>query len=179
LGTDRLTLRKFRVSDASRVEELAGAREVAEMTLNIPYPYESGLAEEWFQSHQDDFESGEGVVFALIRKDNLELIGAMGLIFTPRFHRAELGYWIGKPYWGLGYATEAAHEIVRYGFEERGLNRIYATHMTKNPASGRVMQKLGMTQEGCLRQHALKWDEFVDMAIFGLLKKEWSENLSG
>jgi len=178
LSTERLTLRKFRVSDASTVETLAGSRDVAEMTLNIPHPYEAGLAEEWFQSHQDDFEKGEGIVFAIVLKDSLELIGAMGLIFTRRFNRAELGYWIGKPYWGRGYATEAAKELLRYGFEECGLNRIYATHMTRNPASGRVMEKIGMEQEGKLKEHALKWDEYVDMAIYGILKDDWAVKVS-
>jgi len=174
LDTARLTLRKFRVSDAPVVEELAGAVEVAEMTLNIPHPYEVGLAEEWFQTHQSDYELGEGVVFAMVNKETLDLIGAIGLIITPRYSRAELGYWIGKPFWGKGFATEAAHELLRFGFQELKLNRIYATHMTQNPASGRVMEKLGMTREGILRQHALKWDKFVDLATYGILSHEWT-----
>lgn len=173
LNTKRLNLRKFRVSDSQVVEQLAGAIEVAEMTLNIPHPYLEGQAEEWFRSHQEDYEKGEGVVFALVLKDSLELIGAMGFLLSPQFNRGELGYWIGKPYWNQGYATEAAIELLRFAFKDLKLNRVFATHMTRNPASGRVLDKIGMSREGLLRQHALKWDTFVDMAIYGILKQEW------
>jgi RimJ/RimL family protein N-acetyltransferase len=86
---------------------------------------------------------------------------------------AEIGYWIAVPYWGRGYATEAAAEIVRYGFEERNLQRVFACHFTRNPASGRVLQKAGMKYEGTLRQHVRKWDEYVDVAFYGVLRHEY------
>ena len=88
---------------------------------------------------------------------------------------AEIGYWIGKPYWSQGYCTEAAREVVRYGFEVLNLNRIQARHMTKNPASGRVMEKVGMKYEGRLRQSLLRWDQFEDVAIYSILRDESSD----
>ena len=176
LKTDRLILRRFEHSDADEIQQLAGAHEVAEMTLNIPHPYIDGMAEIWIETHQEEFESGMGVVFAVVEQETDHLVGAVGLIVTQRFNRADLGYWIGKPYWGRGYATEASREILRYGFIDLKLNKISATHMTRNPASGRVMEKIGMEKEGLLKQHALKWDEFVDLAVYGLLAKNWRRN---
>lgn len=146
---------------------------MAEMTLNIPYPYLDGMAETWMDSHQQDFELGRSVVFALVNRSSHQLVGTVGLMIEKRFHRAELGYWVGKPFWGQGYATEASFAVIHYGFKEVGLNRIFATHMTRNPASGRVMEKLGMQYEGTLKQHALKWDTYVDLAAYGILHEDW------
>ncbi len=173
IKTERLLLRGFQPADASEIQALAGAFEVAEMTLNIPHPYLDGMAETWMESHQKDFESGEGVVFAMIEMQSGSLVGAVGLTVTKRFNRADLGYWVGAPFWGKGYATEASNAVLKYGFEEMHLNKIHASHMTRNPASGRVMQKIGMEQEGVLKQHALKWDQFIDLAVYGILSSTW------
>jgi len=174
--TERLLLRGFQPADAPAVQRLAGSTEVAEMTLNIPHPYQDGMAEDWMASHQQDFNSGAGVVFAMVDVQSDNLVGAIGLMITERFKRAELGYWVGHPFWGRGYATEAAQAVLKYGFEKLQLNKIYATHMTRNPASGRVMQKIGMDQEGVLKQHALKWDQFVDLAAYGILSSAWNKH---
>ncbi len=172
LTTSRLTLRPFTLDDAPTVKELAGAREVAETTLNIPHPYNEGMAEEWIGTHQDAFDRGETVTFAITLRNEAVLIGAIGLSVNKTHHLAEIGYWIGRPYWNQGYCTEAAQEVVRYGFSVLDLNRVQARHMTKNPASGRVMLKAGMTYEGTLRQSALRWDEFQDVAIYSMLRDE-------
>ena len=169
LRTDRLTLRPFTPADAPAVQALAGAYEVAVSTLVIPHPYPDGAAEEWIATHRDDFERGRIHHFAI---DDGQLTGAMALILKGD-GIGEIGYWIGVPFWGRGYATEAAREIVRYGFESLDLNRIFACHYTRNPASGRVLQKAGMTYEGTLRQHWKKWDEYVDLAFYGVLRGEW------
>ena len=175
LQTERLLLRGFRPADAPAVRELAGAFEVAKTTLNIPHPYKESMAEAWISTHQEDFEAGRSLIFALTLAEQQQLIGAMGLIITSRYNRAELGYWVGKPYWGHGYATEAAAAVLRFGFQELNLNKIHASHMSHNPASGRVMQKIGMQQEGLLQQHALKWDQFVDLAVYGILATDWRQ----
>ncbi len=138
LSTVRLTLRPFRPQDAPDVSRLAGDREVAANTLTVPHPYEEGMASEWIAGHAPAAAAGERVVFALVHEAGL--VGAMGLDFAPEHARAELGYWVGRPSWGQGFASEAARELVRYGFEVLGLNRIQAHHMVRNPASGRVLE---------------------------------------
>lgn len=87
--------------------------------------------------------------------------------------RAEMGYWIGKPCWNRGYCSEAAEALLKYGFETLGLNRIFAHHMSSNPASGKVMQKIGMKREGFLRQHVRKWDVYEDLELYAILRSEY------
>jgi RimJ/RimL family protein N-acetyltransferase len=119
------------------------------------------------------FEAGEGCAFAIVLRDSGKLVGSVALSTSARFQRAELGYWIGKPYQNNGYATEASEAVLEYGFLSLNLNRIHASHMRRNPASGRVMEKLGMSREGCLRQHAERDGIFEDLEVYGLLRSEW------
>jgi len=174
LQTERLVLRAFTREDALDVQRLAGAREIARMTLLIPHPYADGAAEEWISTHRPAYEVGEHVTFAVVLREEGTLVGSITLGLNPRDDNAELGYWIGVPYWGRGYCTEAAREMVRYGFEELGLHRIHASHFGSNPASGRVMQKVGMRYEGTGREHYRKWGDYEDRVDYGLLASEYS-----
>jgi RimJ/RimL family protein N-acetyltransferase len=167
-----LVLRPFELSDSPRVQFLAGDRAIAATTLIVPHPYEDGMAEQWIGAHQERFERGQEVVFAITRKDGGEVIGAIGLTLNLAQEIAVLGYWIGKAYWGCGYCTEAGRAVLRYAFGQLHLHRVHARHLTHNPASGRVMQKLGMRHEGRLRQHVKKWDEFFDVEVYGILRSE-------
>lgn len=176
LTTTRLNLRPFALADAPDVQRLAGDRAIAEMTASIPHPYPDGAAEEWIGTHQEAFDKGIGVCFAIVEKQQNALVGSISLMKISAGHQAELGYWIGKPFWSNGYCTEAAREVVCYGFEQRGLVRIHACHIGRNPASGRILQKLGMQQEGCRRRHVRRWDCLEDLEMYGILKEDW-ENL--
>jgi RimJ/RimL family protein N-acetyltransferase len=175
LTTPRLILRAFEPADAAEVTRLAGDFAVADTTLNVPHPYEHGDAEAWIATHRPGFAAGELANFAILRRDDRQLLGAIGLQIERRFARANLGYWIGKPYWNQGYCTEAASAVVRYAFVDLSLNRVFASYLTRNPASGRVMQKLGMQREATLREHALKWDRHEDLVVCGLLRREWRD----
>lgn len=174
LHTDRLLLRPFTSADAKDVQRLAGDKAIADTTLNIPHPYLDGVAEEWIATHQSGFEARKVVNFAVVSRDTGELFGCASLInLSARYERAELGYWIGRPYWNKGYCTEAARAVVEYGFSVLELRRIYARFLKRNPASGRVMEKIGMLREGCLREHAKKQEQFEDIVLYGVLKSEW------
>jgi RimJ/RimL family protein N-acetyltransferase len=176
LQTARLVLRPYALTDAPDLQRLIGDREVASTTTNIPHPYEEGMAEAWINAQPDLFEQGQGVNFAITTPADDALIGGMGLRLTPAHQHGELGYWIGVPFWNHGYCTEAAQAVVTYGFETLALHRILAYHMTRNPASGRVMEKIGMRYEGCLRQHICKWGVFEDAAVYGILKSEFDDS---
>lgn len=141
LSTDRLVLRPFSPADAPDVQRLAGAREVADTTLGIPHPYPDGAAEGWIATHRESAASGTFYTFAIARKEDGALVGAIRLTVNQTHNKAELGYWIGVPFWRNGYATEAACKAVEFGFEMVGLNRVFARCFTRNPASARVMQK--------------------------------------
>ncbi len=173
LRTERLILRPFDLSDANDVRHLAGERAIASVTLHIPYPYEEGMAEEWISGHQESFEKGEKVTFAIVRIEKETLIGAIGLMLTQEDQRGEIGYWIGRPYWNNGYCTEAARAVFKYGFTRLNLNRIHGYHFKRNSASGRVMQKIGMSHEGCQRQQVKKWEFFQDLELYGILRKDY------
>ena len=176
LITDRLILRPFKLNDAAEVRRLAGDRSIADTTLNVPHPYEDGMAEKWISTHAETFAGRNGVTFAITHAPDDALVGAIGLMgMAKEGHQAELGYWVGRPFWARGYCTEAGRAVLRYAFSDLGLLRVHATHMTRNPASGRVMQKLGMRHEGTRRQHAKKWDKLEDVEIYGILKDDWIE----
>ena len=102
-------------------------------------------------------------------------MGAIGLHVEQKHERAEIGYWLGVPYWGHGYTTEAARAVVDYAFRAGGINRVFACHFTSNPASGRVLLKIGMQHEGTMRQHIVKWGERVDVDYYGIVREDWEK----
>jgi RimJ/RimL family protein N-acetyltransferase len=170
LRTDRLVLRPFTLDDAARVRALAGAREVYATTLNIPHPYDDGIAESWIRSHQPQFEIGQGVTLAVTLETDGLLIGAIGLLIQTAHRRAELGYWLGVPYWNHGYCTEAARAIIGYGFDVLGLHKITSRYILGNDASERVMIKAGMRKEGELVDEILKDGCFHTLGVYGLIR---------
>jgi [ribosomal protein S5]-alanine N-acetyltransferase len=178
LTTARLVLRPYELADAARLQQLAGDRAIADTTLNMPHPYEDGMAETFIGKREKEWREGKDLSFA-VTLPGAGLIGGAGLMnFSVRHRHAEIGYWIGREFWGRGYCTEAAAAVVRFGFERLDLNRIFAWHMTRNPASGRVMLKLGMTHEGRMRRHVERWGKFEDLEFYGLLREEWTAGQS-
>lgn len=168
-------LRPFTLDDAPDVAELAGHPEVAATTLHIPHPYELSAAESWIRMHHTWWNTGELANFAVALRESGALVGAIGLVPNARHANAEMGYWVGRPYWGRGYATEAAREVVGFGFRELGLHRVHAHHFSRNPASGKVLLKAGMRHEGRLREHVRKGDAFEDVETYGILRSEFTD----
>ncbi len=170
LRTKRLLLRRFRESDIPDIVRLAGAREVAATTARIPHPYTEADAQHFLALQEnDDF----GYAFAITLASTRELAGAVGLHPTPHQPSAELGYWIGVPYWRNGYATEAAEAVVAFGFDVLKLHRIFAGYFRGNEASRRILEKLGFQHEGCSREDILKWGKFLDRENYAILESEW------
>jgi [ribosomal protein S5]-alanine N-acetyltransferase len=168
LETARLILREFSASDIAELVPLIGAPEVAATTLRIPHPYEEKHAREFLASVRKQHE----LRLAIRLKSDGRLVGGIGLHPENEHRRAELGYWIGVPFWGNGYATEAGRELVGYGFEKAKLNRIFATVFRGNRASERVLLKLGMHHEGRIREGVLKWGKFLDLELYSILRRE-------
>ena len=174
LKTARLVLRPFAFDDALAVQVLAGAHEVADTTMHIPHPYPAGAAEQWIATHPAMWDAGTGVTFAVTDAGNGVFMGAVALTIAPVHALGELGYWLGVPYWNRGYCTEASRAVVDFGFTRLGLHRVQARHLTRNPASGRVLQKLGMQSEGVHRDAIRKNDRFENLAIYAVLADEWT-----
>ncbi|MDN7011755.1 GNAT family N-acetyltransferase [Methanoculleus sp. FWC-SCC3] len=171
LATDRLLLRPYTLSDARAVQRLCGNYAVSATTL-LPYPYPDGLAEVWIASLSEGTERGDAVAFAVTLARDGPLIGGARLRIESVHARGELGFWIAKSCWGRGYATEAVRAVIEYGFSALGLHRIHAMHFSRNPASGRVMEKCGMVHEGRFRGHVKKWGIYEDVDIWGILSKQ-------
>lgn len=173
LMTERLTIRPYVAGDAFDVERLAGMREIADTTLNIPHPYPHGGAAEWIRLHAPAWIDGTSATFAIVGQKTGALVGTISLIIKREHQRAELGYWIAVDCWNRGYATEASRKIIDFGFETLGLHRIESRHFLRNPASGRVMEKIGMKQEGIERDLVMKWNRFESLALYSILEPEW------
>ncbi len=122
LRTARLMLRSLEPGDVPALVRLAGAREIAAMTTRIPHPHAEQDALDFLAQAQEEFRDGRSISFAITILPTGELCGGMRLDLTPEHRRAELGYWIGLPFWGRGYATEAATAVVAFGFDTLGLN---------------------------------------------------------
>ena len=147
LETERLILRPFELTDASRVTLLAGDERIADVTANIPHPYPEGLAETWILSHAEKWVKNELASFAIVQRDFNILIGCIS-VMNIRNLEGELGYWIGVKYWNKGYCSEACKIVVEFCFDTLNLKRVHAHHLSRNPASGRVLEKSGLSRIG-------------------------------
>ena len=176
LSTERLVLRELTLDDARAVADRAGDKRVARYLIAVPSPYPVSLASRWIVARRAWWPQGRGVTLAVARRASpSELIGTVSLRRFVRDRRAELGYWLGADAWGQGIATEAAAALVDLGFTELGLARIYAHVLEGNAASCRVLEKLGMINEGIRRRHVRKGRKLVDVSLWGLLVDEWRE----
>lgn len=179
LLTERLLLRPFTVDDGPRVEQLAGAREVADTTLSLPHPYPVGGGVQWIATHAAAWQGRERCTLAvsLLSAPN-DVLGAIALDLSTVHARGELGYWIGKEFWNRGYATEASSALIEFAFHDLGLHRVQARHFLRNPSSGRVMQKVGMHLEGVLRDAYVRWGRFEDVAMYAILNPDTNGSLT-
>lgn len=173
LETKRLLLRKLTMQDASDIEKYAGDYDVAKTTLSIPHPYPKGSGISFIQSTERAEQMGKVILFAIEEKHSGQFIGVMNFNLSKEHQRAELAYWIGKPFWGKGYGTEAAQKLIGYGFEKLDLNKIHAAAFASNPGSWRIMEKVGMKREGLLQQHLVRFHEVHDVVYYGILKEDY------
>ncbi|MBX3579767.1 MAG: GNAT family N-acetyltransferase [Rhizobiaceae bacterium] len=144
LSTERLTLRVPREADIPELVELANNRRVAEMLARLPHPY--GEAEGRTFIALVAGQPLSGAAYSLRQKSDDAFVGVAGLNATAR--GLELGYWIGEPYWGQGFATEAAHALVDLAFRETSIPVLHVSCRVINPASRRVIHKCGFQYAG-------------------------------
>lgn len=173
LESERLLLRRFEDSDAPIVQELLNDPDVTGNLMDTTLPYSLTDAQAMIASSQQAYADETAYVFAVVRKSNDTLVGYCGLALQPEHQRGEITYWIGRPYWWQGYATEAAKCVVRFGFEHLELNRIYAHVMKRNTASAGVLTKAGLRLEGMQQQGIHKDGVFEDVEFHGLLRRDY------
>jgi RimJ/RimL family protein N-acetyltransferase len=148
-------------------------RDIYDRTLRIPFPYtDAAAAADWLALVATITEQqGRPVQFAVRSADDA-LIGGCGFdgLQGGKSHRAEVGYWLARPFWGRGIMTAVVQRACRHAFAEFGLVKITAHVFPHNQASARVLDKCGFQEEGFLRKHFLKGGQFVDARLFALLK---------
>ena len=168
LETKRLALRMPRLGDAKAMVALANDRRIAENTARIPHPYKLADAENFISGTNKGL--ADAVFLITLRGDTV--IGACGV--TALDDQAELGYWLGVPYWGKGYATEALHALIDYAFTDLGHEALNAGARVTNPASRRVLEKCGFqwTGVGLYRISSIKSSAPIDR--FRLERGIWS-----
>jgi RimJ/RimL family protein N-acetyltransferase len=173
LTTERIRLRPFLADDAALLVQLAGTFEVADTMLSIPHPLSPAAARSMIAANAAQFQAGRSVHFAMEHEVSRDLVGAVELREIDRENaNAELAFWVAPAEWGQGYASETASEVLRYGFADLGLNRIQAHHLIRNPSAGAVLSRIGMKQEGVLREFVRKWDVFEDVAVYAALRSD-------
>ncbi len=168
-----VVLRDFVPGDAGRVAELCGDAAVALVTAAIPHPYSGADATAWIATHRDAREAGTAWTYAITRADDGALVGAIDLRAAAG-PGGNLGYWIGRPYWGCGYATTAARALLAMAFLGLELDALGATHLARNPASGRVLEKCGMTLARRERRPH-RGGPAEEMCVWSITRERWSE----
>jgi RimJ/RimL family protein N-acetyltransferase len=146
-------------SDVKAIATLMNDWDVVKNLASPPFPYLEEHAREFVDRQEDRRAKGTDFVFAITRKSDSAFIGKCGVHL--RETGFELGYWLGRPYWGQGYATEAAAEVLAFGFRNLRADHIWAGWFHDNPASGRVLEKLGFKPNGCDRRDSAARGESV------------------
>ena len=173
LHTLRLTLARLEISDIPTIVKYVGNPNITNNLRNVPHPYYEKDAIFWLNMVRQGFDNQTDYSFRLGLKETNEFIGAMSLHVKKPHHKAEAGYWIGESFWGQGYATEALRAVLKFGFEELKLNKIYAMYYDYNPASGKVMANNGMIKEAEFVDNEFKHGKFVTEIQYRLTKREY------
>ena len=172
IETERLTLRPFTMNDAGDVFEYASDPEWGRYLVNIPQPFTFKEAEEFVERFSNLASWHKVPMFAIAL--NGKVIGEIYLNdLDTKNKRAELGYSLSRSCWGKGLTPEAAHAVIKWAFQTYDLNKIYSTCDPRNERSLRVLEKLGLKQEGLLRSHINWQGEVRDVAYYGILRDEW------
>lgn len=168
LLTARLRLRPFVPADGPQVRHLAGDARIAEFATAVPHPYPEGAAEQWIAGHAQAARERRELHYAVTLREGGVVLGAMSLLnLQPQHARAEIGYWIGVPYWGQGHASEAAVRLLAHAHEGCGLTRVVAQCLARNRASARVLEKAGLQCEGRLVLHVHQNGRYEDVLAYG------------
>lgn len=165
-------IREWRMTDSDRLAEMLNNKKILDnLRDGLPYPYTTEAAKEYISSM---LSADKTKTFAFAITVNDAVIGSIGAFRCANIHSqtAELGYYIGEPYWGKGYTASAVRQICARIFESTDIIRIFAEPFAHNTASCRVLEKAGFKLEGILRRNAVKNNKVVDMKMYALVREE-------
>ena len=176
IETPRLILRKARMSDVPDIYAYAQDREVARHVL---WEAHASLWETraFVSFLRWQYRGGHPSSWCIVFRETGKVIGTVGYMsYVPDNATVEVGYSIAREHWGQGLMTEALSAVIGETFRTLDIHRIEAMHFTDNPASGRVMEKCGMTHEGHLRERVYCKGVFRDVEMWGILRKDWEKS---
>ena len=172
LETERLILRKLTLEDAQDMFEYASDDEVTQYLIWDTHKT-IGDSQGFIQFTLGRYGRDEAGDWGIVLRETGKLIGTAGFVWCDmKNRRSEIGYVLGRPYWGQGIMPEAARRIVQFAFEEMNLNRIECCHFLPNEKSGRVMQKLGMSLEGIARERIFAKGKYCDVKQYAILRAD-------
>ncbi len=170
----RVVLRPLVMEDAKSLQENINDPDIYRYTLTIPHPYEMSHAEWWINHIQERIKESKAYELGIELKENGKIVGGMGLCkIDPKHDVAEVGYWLGKKYWGKGITTEALELLLDFAFNELKLHRVYAYTFIDNIGSQRVLEKCGFTREGRRKEAIKKNGKYYDNFMFGLVSSDY------
>ncbi|NLB89737.1 MAG: GNAT family N-acetyltransferase [Clostridiales bacterium] len=176
LETRRLYLRKARMADAKDIFAYSKNPEVARYVLWDAHRSIQD-SRNYIRYLIRQYRQGKPGSYVIVEKATEQVIGTIGFMWiNPEFASAEVGYSLAQRCWNQGYMTEALEAVIRYGFEQLGLNRIEGQHDVRNQASGMVMRRAGMVKEGLLQERMINKGRFIDVELYAVLRKNWKEN---
>lgn len=174
LRSPRLVLTPLTGRHLRQFASIAGQHAIADTTISVPHPLTEESAREWIARAVSESRSGLAAHYCIaIGPASGEMIGYAGLKSIDQDHgKGEISFWLHPDEWTKGYMTEAAECLLEFGFHFLQLNRICAYHMVRNPASARVLAKLGFQQEGRLRERVRKWGVYEDVLVWSTLASD-------
>jgi len=175
LETERLLMRTPTLADAEAVCAFCDDPDCSWGGYGIPHPASLEQSQSWIRKCGEKLDEEACYAFLLVRKDDGAVVGDVTLNRDATRNVGDIGYILGEEFRGAGFAYEAAVELLRFAFESIELHRVYATCWGRNERSAHILEKLGFTREGVLREHALKWGRYEDDVYYGLLRREWEQ----
>ena len=172
---DKIKLRKLKLSDVDNIYKNM-SKEIVRWTINIPWPYKKENAVKFIRKSNYRIKNKKEFVFGIVLKETDEVIGCVGLHkINWKNKNGEVGYWLGKKYWGKGLTSEAVSLMLRFAFKILKLHRVYAVVFEKNIASRRVLEKNGFKLEGILRECSFRYGKWHNELRFSMLKEEYEK----
>jgi len=172
----RIILRKLRLSDTENIYRNLQDNEMVKWTLSIPWPYKKQDAIKFIRKTHYKIKKKTGYALGIVLNGTNRVIGVVDIFHIDWENKnAELGYWLGKKYWGKGYTTEAVKLMLKFAFEKLKLHRVYANLFEENIASRRVLEKTGFKLEGIMRECRYRYNGWHNELKFGILKQEYKK----
>lgn len=176
LKGQKTNLRRVRKADAESIAKYAQNRAISKYTF-IPHPYTEIEASAYIKICHGQYRQKKYHNLGIELSETGEIIGMIGLVnYSAKYRNAEIGYWLGKPFWGKGLASESLELMLKYCFKTMKLHRVYAHVMHPNIGSAKLLIKAGFKPEGIARQQIKKRGKWMDMHWFGILSDEYKKS---